>query len=390
MNRSRRIITASIGFGLLAPVRAVFCQVGALDWKPMLRFDGELFPSFVLANATRSSSGSAPPNVFGDRLTSVGVVVKAPKAEVRIRAVISIDGIGGMGAIEQVLPVQGQEYVLLPKLRYDFAALTRLVQPTATSIRYQLFADDVKVIDDIQTVRVRSVNDAPISTFRNGRPTGNYEYMFAAYVNENHPLLEQILQGALRLPQPVVKSFSGYQEPVIPQIFAIWYFLQRSGFAYTSITTPSAMADGVFSQHVRFVEDSVRARQANCLDGTVLFASVLRKIGIDPVLVLIPGHAFLGFYIDQQHQQIAFLETTRMTSTNPFVNRAPSVVGTQLARLFRTDPRMAESAAAFDGAMDAARQTYAKAEAGINSKAPHYALIDIDKARRAGVQPISR
>ncbi|MFZ8431498.1 hypothetical protein ACO1MU_14375, partial [Staphylococcus aureus] len=88
------------------------------------------------------------------------------------------------------------------------------------------------------------------------------------------------------------------------------------------------MQDGVSSQHVRFIDDSVRVRQANCIDGTVLFASILRKIGIDPLIVLVPGHAFLGFYLDGQRRQIAFLETTMMTSTNPFVSRNPNAIGT--------------------------------------------------------------
>ena len=33
------------------------------------------------------------------------------------------------------------------------------------------------------------------------------------------------------------------------------------------------------------------------MDGSVLFASVLYKLGIYPVLVRIPGHMFVAFYI---------------------------------------------------------------------------------------------
>ena len=45
----------------------------------------------------------------------------------------------------------------------------------------------------------------------------------------------------------------------------------------------------------------------------MLFASeVLRRVGIDPFLVLIPHHAFLGFYLEREHKTTNFLETTRM------------------------------------------------------------------------------
>ncbi|MBL8377394.1 MAG: hypothetical protein JNM79_05975 [Burkholderiales bacterium] len=390
MKLTRRKLATGIGLCIAAPMRTAIGQSSTIEWKPTFRFDGELFPSFVLANATRSSNTPAPPNVFGDRMSSLGIEVKAPRAGARVRVAISIDGIAQEGTIEQALSAGDQASILLPTLRYDFGLLSRMVQPATSSARFQVFVDDTKIGDEVKSVRVRSVNDTPIATYKDGRATGDYAYMMAAFVNENHPLIEQILQGALRLPQPVVTLFSGYQAQVIPQVFAIWYFLQRSGFAYTSITTPSAMQDGVSSQHVRFIDDSVRVRQANCIDGTVLFASILRKIGIDPLIVLVPGHAFLGFYLDGQRRQIAFLETTMMTSTNPFVSRNPNAIGTALARLFQNDPRMRQSAAAFDNALDVATQKFAAAEPGIKSRSQYYALIDVDRARRAGVQAISR
>jgi hypothetical protein len=52
------------------------------------------------------------------------------------------------------------------------------------------------------------------------------------------------------------------------------------------------------------------------VDGSVLFASVLRKIGIDPFLIEIPHHMFLGFYLDKEHRQPSYLETTMMGVTD--------------------------------------------------------------------------
>ena len=46
------------------------------------------------------------------------------------------------------------------------------------------------------------------------------------------------------------------------------------------------------------------------MDGSVLFASVLRQIGIEPLLVLVPGHMFVGFALDQAGSQVEYLETT--------------------------------------------------------------------------------
>jgi hypothetical protein len=50
---------------------------------------------------------------------------------------------------------------------------------------------------------------------------------------------------------------------------------------------------------VRFVDDAITHSQANCADGSVLLASVLRKIGVQPYLIHVPGHMFLAFALDE-------------------------------------------------------------------------------------------
>lgn len=373
----------------LQPFSALNAQAQSLEWQPILRFQGELFPSFILANATRTLAQKVP-TAFGDLLGSVGISLKSPRTGARAKAAIEIDGVAEESYIEETLPEAGTTYLLLPRLRYDYARLLTITQPITTTVRYQIFIDGEKLVDDARPIRVLSVNDVPIATYKAGKLTNDYSYMFAAYVNENHPVIENILRGALNLPQPIVNSFSGYQGDVFQQVFAIWYFLQRNQFAYTSITTPSAVQDGVATQHVRFLQDSIRVRQANCIDGTVVFASILRKIGIDPLIVLIPGHAFLGFYTNQQHSQLAFLETTMLTGTNPFANRPPSKLGTVLARAAQFDPHESQSASVFNAAVEYANQNYEKVRSALSAHEQHYAIIDIAKVREAGVQPISR
>jgi hypothetical protein len=139
--------------------------------------------------------------------------------------------------------------------------------------------------------------------------------LFAGYVNESDPFVEKVLQEALQA--KVVNSFDGYQrgvDDVRQQVFALWYVLQQHGLHYSSITTPSAASPGgrVASQAVRFIAQSVQSQQANCADGSVLFASLLYKIGIKPILVVIPGHMFVGYYLDKELQRPQFLETTML------------------------------------------------------------------------------
>jgi hypothetical protein len=61
---------------------------------------------------------------------------------------------------------------------------------------------------------------------------------------------------------------------------------------------------------VRFLEQSVRDKGANCVDASVLFASVLRRIGLRPVLLFRPGHCFAGYYDAPEGGHIIAFETS--------------------------------------------------------------------------------
>jgi hypothetical protein len=100
------------------------------------------------------------------------------------------------------------------------------------------------------------------------------------------------------------------------QVFALWNALQRRGIKYSDIstTTPSKY---VVSQTVRFLDDSIDATQANCVDGSVLMASLLRKIGIQAYLVMVPGHCFLAFRDGKgEDAELYGLETTMLGQDN--------------------------------------------------------------------------
>ena len=165
-------------------------------------------------------------------------------------------------------------------------------------------------------VQVRAVNDVPFAAMDAQGHMKDLSPLFAAFVNENSPVIQQILQEALHW--KAVQSFDGYQEhsptSVRMRVSSIWNVLQRHHVKYSNITTASGFSEKIQSQSVRFVDDSLRTNQANCVDGSVLFASVLYKIGIYPVLVKLPGHMFMGYYLDEKSygtgQNLEFLETT--------------------------------------------------------------------------------
>lgn len=136
--------------------------------------------------------------------------------------------------------------------------------------------------------------------------------MFAAYVNEGDPIIDEILSEALR--KRYVDAFIGYQGDemdVALQMEAIWKVLKDKGFRYSSISTTSVESDVVAAQHIRLVGDSTRGAQANCADGAVLLASIFRKIGLNAYLILLPSHMMVGISSNaEKDAPIIPIETT--------------------------------------------------------------------------------
>ncbi len=130
-------------------------------------------------------------------------------------------------------------------------------------------------------------------------------------MNENDPAVDRLLKEALNSGD--IPSFGGYlgdKNDVLREIEALWNAVQKSGIKYSDVSTPVARSDYVASQHVRFLGESLKYGQANCVDGTVLFASLLRKIGLKTFLMLTSDHAFLGVDLTEDGKNRVYIETT--------------------------------------------------------------------------------
>ena len=161
-----------------------------------------------------------------------------------------------------------------------------------------------------------------------------------------------------------VKAFAGYQgdaDAVLAELEAIWNALKQRGFAYSSITQSSFHDDQIHTQHVRLVGDSIKTSQANCVDGSVLIASIARKLGLSPFLVTIPGHMFVGVWLDANQNEFACIETTMLADAE-----FASALQTGNAQFKRHQKKIL----AEDG------------------ETVGYSLVAIDDARRAGILPL--
>jgi len=100
--------------------------------------------------------------------------------------------------------------------------------------------------------------------------------------------------------------------------------------------------------------------------------------------VLVPGHAFFGFYTDADAQRAAYLETTLLGADVPLPSKLPEFAAS-------TEPSRANRAslASFAAALAAGRAHHARVAHKLDGRhRPDYAVIDISSARAFGIQPL--
>jgi hypothetical protein len=386
------------------------------EWSPVVLMGGEIFPSYLIASATMNPASLPQPttaNRLGDPAGLLGATITSPADHTKVRLAFAANTILQASAIEVELPKKGETYLVCPKINYQYEVLLRTRQAVPLALVADVTIGNGRPEQKSLTVRLNSINDCPFF-LRDGPDQDRgtrFGWMFAAYVNENHPWSEEVRRDALK--SGIVKAFAGYQVPpegVLDQVFSIWHVFQNRGFKYSDITTTSSENGRVVVQQVRFVDQCIQAAQANCADGSVLFASVLRQIGIEPVLVSVPGHMFVGFYLTEQENltNAVFLETTMMgdAGINPKgaasavrkgatrltgVESVPSLPARALAGLNErlkshtfNDATIQRSYDSFQKALRAANEQFNQGQAAQQAR-----VISIREARQKGVTPIA-
>jgi hypothetical protein len=272
-------------------------------------FDSQLYPSLILG--LNSTTASPQGTEAAQQLYTFSVTVTAPSDNALLRVIVDSSIFNYVTTFEEILPHKGDTYTFYPPLNWKYDRLATLRQSRPIDLAFTCFVNDEQIITRNLHLNLRTVNECPLS-FQHGSRHVDTRWLFAAFVNEDHPYIEQILSDILS--QGIVSRISGYQngsKAAREQAFAVWYYALNRGIAYSSISCTSNPSPSTNVQHIRFFDQVFNSRQANCIDACVFFASILRKIGLRPVIFVEPCHAYLGYYTDKtKNAKIELLETT--------------------------------------------------------------------------------
>jgi hypothetical protein len=360
-------------------------------WTAEVAMDSQIFPSLVYSMANlrednvivgqrkvrRMPSDFAGVDALARRPFVVHFSSLAPGSKASIR--VKCDGV--IEPASALVDLGRSQRVYVP-VTFLHDNLVRNRQPKPASLEFLVSIDGGPVRRVTKPITVRSINDCPyffVTSKTAGRGI-DLAWMFAAYVNEDHPMVDEVLKIALST--GIVRSFTGYQtkdiDEVRNQVRAIWTALSMMGIRYSSITASSNRSEIALSQHVRLVGESSKANQANCADGSVLIASILEKIGIETELIKVPGHMYVRFWLDPwegDKKHWCCLETTVIGDGFP-PPKSPRSQALQAADTSNVR------------AWTDANKSFDKVRENFTPDSSDFKIINIAEARRRGIIPI--
>lgn len=389
--RKREVMAVIAALIFIAIGASIFkCTSARPDFEITDELGGNIFPSAILSVATTSAQVIHPSDsVFvGNPKSCISIQMKSGMAYSRVRVEVGETPFFARSVSEFVLEKAREEYTIYPDIIWNYEALKNVAQAEPISVAITVEMNGKELGQRVRTFSVRSINECLLGYVAKGVKFHDTGIFFAAYVNEGNPMIDKLLREALNT--RIVNRFLGYQSAapgaVDKQVYALWNVLQKRKFRYSSVSNTSLSSNVVYSQRVRTFDDALESSQINCVDGTVLFASLLRSINIEPILVRTPGHMFVGYYTDSAHKNMNFLETTMIGDVDmddffPDEQLDSTMVGKSQNEMSRIT---------FEKSKQYAEKKYRENKEGIHSGKLNYMFLEISKEVRRQIQPIGR
>lgn len=148
-----------------------------------------------------------------------------------------------------------------------------------------------------------------------GEKFSNAQYI-ARWVTPHDPAVLRLVSEARRfVPRGRMPGYDTHRPPAAQEraarseANAVFQALRRSGLSYVNsfFTFGDLKAE---AQRIRSPEETLTLHSANCIDVSVAFASAMENLGLDPVIVIVPGHAFTGVRLRPGAPEVLYLDLT--------------------------------------------------------------------------------
>lgn len=176
------------------------------------------------------------------------------------------------------------------KLRVNVDYLINLTEKISGTLTIKIVSDNKELNKEIY--------DVSLLAYDQWNGLSIYPELLCSFVTPNHPIVGKIISESADLLEKWTKNAaidayqSGDKNRVRMQAAALYGSIQKLNIAYSEL--PASFGIG---QRIRLSETIYQQRLGNCLDLTLLYASCLEQIGLNALLILKEGHAFLGYWL---------------------------------------------------------------------------------------------
>ena len=137
------------------------------------------------------------------------------------------------------------------------------------------------------------------------------EYV-VAWVTPSSPDVEALLRQAVEyMPGEAIYGYQAGEKGVLPQLAAVYQVI-NDVYRIRYVSTPVSLAktDQTYVQRIRLPAETIHQKAGNCIETAALYASAIEAMDMNPLLVLVPGHAFVACETNKGSHQYIFIETT--------------------------------------------------------------------------------
>ena len=201
--------------------------------------------------------------------------------------------------------------------------------------------------------------------------------LLAAFVKPNGVYVESLVRQVTEILEKNGhgRSADGYQsntrEKPYMMVAALWNVIFAQNIAY--VTPPPSFAHQ--GQRIRLATDISTSKIAACLDTSLLFASCLELMGLNPVIALSQGHAFVGVWLIDERFPV-------LTNDDPMDLRKRADMDDIV--LFESTLVTNTTPVTFEQAKEHARNLISE-----ENENDFVYLIDINQARTRKIKPLS-
>lgn len=259
-------------------------------------------------------------------------------------------------------------YVDIRDFRLSARFLSELTEKISGEIKLTIKAKDELIFEECYPVDILAYDQW------NG--IGVLPEMMAAFVTPNHPEISKIIRSASEVLNRWTgsPSFNAYQslnpDRVKKQMAAIYEAIKELDIVYCS---PPASFEKE-GQRIRTCDTIFSQKLGTCVDMAFLYAGCLEAVGLNPLVIVIKGHAFVGGWLVDQ---------TFADSVNDDASLLKKRIASGINEIGLVEATCMNSGQtfSFDDAMNHANHKLANDDDFI-------LFVDIKRARFSGIRPL--